>query len=68
MAARSIDDRQTSLAADLRRQIRTPVNARFLSGLPTFKVEQDLPRDLVDLLHEVDRAEQHYTKRLQGAS
>ena len=68
MVARSIDDRQASLSADLRRQISTSANARFLNGLPSFKIEYDLPRALVDLLGEVDRAEKRYTRQLQRVS
>ena len=63
MGARSIDDRQASLSADLRRQIRTPSNARFLGALPSFKVERDLPNELVELLCEIDHAEQRYTRQ-----
>lgn len=67
MASRSIDVRQASLSADLRRQIRTPANARFLGGLPSFKVERDLPRDLTELLREIDHAEQRYKRRMHDA-
>lgn len=67
MGSRSIDDRQASLSANLRRQIRTPANARFLGALPSFKVERELPRDLADLLQEIDHAEQRSTRQMHSA-
>ena len=67
MGSRNMDDRQASLSSDLRRQIRTPANARFLGALPSFKVERELPRDLAELLQEIDHAEQRYTRHMQRA-
>lgn len=44
-------------SANLRRQIRTEINARFLRNLPEFKIDQRLPHEINDLLEELDRSE-----------
>jgi hypothetical protein len=44
-------------AANLRRQIRTETNSRFLHNLPAFKTERALPDDLEDLLDRLDKAD-----------
>lgn len=49
-------------AANLRRQIRTETNARFLRNLPNFKTDRALPDDLEDLLDRLEQVET--TKRL----
>ena len=45
-------------AANLRRQIRTEINGRFLRNLPAFHTERALPDDLEDLLDRLDQVEQ----------
>jgi hypothetical protein len=44
-------------AANLRRQIRTETNSRFLHNLPLFKADRTLPDDLEDLLDRLDQAD-----------
>lgn len=44
-------------AANLRRQIRTETNSRFLHNLPLFKADRALPDDLEDLLDRLDQAD-----------
>jgi hypothetical protein len=41
----------------IRREIRSKSNARFLRGMPHFKVEQELPQRLRALLAQLERAE-----------
>ncbi|MBS9721745.1 hypothetical protein JYU29_13730 [Tianweitania sp. BSSL-BM11] len=44
-------------AANLRRQIRTEINSRFLHNLPAFKMERTLPDDLEVLLDRLDHVD-----------
>lgn len=46
-----------ALANDIRRQIGTQANARFLRRMPLFTVHQSLPEDLNALLGDLERAE-----------
>ena len=47
-----------ALAKDIKRQIRTEANSRFLRRIPLFRVENTLPNDVMALLGELDSAEQ----------
>ncbi len=44
-------------AANLRRQLHTDLNTRFLRNLPAFKTEGALSKDLEQLLDQLDQAE-----------
>lgn len=44
-------------AANLRRQIRTETNARFLRNLPNFKMDRSLPDRIEELLDRLDQIE-----------
>ncbi len=69
MINRSNTQKPANLSDNLRRQIRTPGNQRFLRGLPSFQIEQELPHDLIDLLRQIDRAEpEHLEKHRQRVS
>jgi hypothetical protein len=63
MATGSNAVEQTGLAADICRQIRKSANVRYLRALPVFKVEQDLPRDLIELLRDLERSERVQMRR-----
>lgn len=45
------------LSSIIRKEMRTPQNARFLHSLPQFKTDDDLPEMLADLLGQLDEAE-----------
>ena len=51
------DGAMDALAKDIRRQIRTEANARFLRRIPLFSVDHSMPADFNQLLEEVDEAE-----------
>jgi hypothetical protein len=42
----------------IRRLIGSEANRSYLRSLPAFRVERTLPADLVDLLEQLERAEQ----------
>lgn len=44
-------------AANLRRQIRTEANVRFLRNLPNMKTDRRLPDEIEHLLDRLDQAE-----------
>jgi len=44
-------------SANLKQQIRTETNARFLRNLPAFKTDRALPDVMEDLLDRLDQAE-----------
>ena len=46
-----------ALARDIRRQIGTQANTRFLRRMPVFAVDENLPQDLSALLGALERAE-----------
>lgn len=57
MANRS-GERQTDLASDIRRQFGKRSTARFLNALPAFKVVDDIPAPLKDLLERLEETEE----------
>lgn len=50
-------NREAKLGDLIRRQMRSPANARFLNGLAAFKADHRLPDLFRDLLADLDRAE-----------
>lgn len=60
---RSNGHQPTSLSAEIRRQIGTADNKRFLRAMPLFKVDPKVPEELDHLLDEIDRAEKRKTRR-----
>jgi len=54
---RNTGERQTGLAADIRRQFGDGSVRRFARSLPAFKVVDDIPGHLKTLLDQVERAE-----------
>lgn len=48
------DSALDALTSNIRRQIRTEENARFLRRIPLFAVEKSLPNELLDLLKALD--------------
>ncbi|HEV7417065.1 MAG TPA: hypothetical protein VGN98_12970 [Tianweitania sediminis] len=44
-------------SANLRRQIRTEANARFLRNLPNMKTDRSLPEEIEHLLARLEQAE-----------
>jgi len=50
-------NRRAELANDIRRQAGSEATKRFLRTLPTFRLEKEMPRQLVDLLDRLDGAE-----------
>ena len=44
-------------SANLKQQIRTETNVRFLRNLPAFKADRALPDVMEDLLDRLDQAE-----------
>jgi hypothetical protein len=63
--AQKEDSAMDALARDIRRQIGTPANTRFLRRMPVFAVDENLPQDLSALLGALERAErqQRATRR-----
>ena len=55
--AKEKGDAMDALAKDIRRQIGTQANARFLRRMPLFAIDQDLPNDLNALLGDLELAE-----------
>lgn len=47
----------TQDAANIRRQLRSELNTRFLRNLPVFKAERDTPKNWDSLLDRLDQAE-----------
>lgn len=64
--SRSNGNQPTQLSAQIRRQIGTADNKRFLRAMPLFKVDRELPKDLDHLLDELDRAEKRKRRRSRG--
>ncbi|PWJ84195.1 hypothetical protein C7441_106110 [Pseudaminobacter salicylatoxidans] len=46
-----------ALALEIRRQFGSDAVKRFVRALPAFKVDQELPRKIRDLLGKLDHAE-----------
>jgi hypothetical protein len=63
--AQKEDSAMDALARDIRRQIGTQANTRFLRRMPVFAVDENLPQDLSALLGALERAErqQRATRR-----
>jgi hypothetical protein len=55
--AKDRDGAMDALANNIKRQIRTEANARFLRRIPLFSVDTSLPQDLSNLLNQLDEAE-----------
>ncbi|MGO4836821.1 hypothetical protein AB4144_31705 [Rhizobiaceae sp. 2RAB30] len=55
--SRSNGNQPTQISTEIRRQIGTADNKRFLRAMPLFKVDSELPDHLDHLLDEIDRAE-----------
>ena len=53
---RMYGDRSETLSTSIRRQIGTDANARYLSALPVFRVDRDLPTELSDKLKKLERS------------
>jgi hypothetical protein len=60
--SRSKGDRSSTLPANIRRQIGTEANMRYLRALPEFRVDAELPIDLRRILGEMKRAEARSTR------
>jgi hypothetical protein len=50
-------NRRAELANDIRRQAGSEATKRFLRTLPAFRLENEMPRQLSDLLDSLDDAE-----------
>jgi hypothetical protein len=46
-----------ALAKNLKRQLRTETNIRFLKRMPVFAVDHSTPQEMLDLLGELEQAE-----------
>ncbi len=55
--ARNIAERQDRLAADIRRQFTDRSTKRFLRAMPTFRVVDDIPDHLKELLDQLEASE-----------
>ncbi len=58
MMAKNRNCAPDALAKDIRRQIKTQANARFLRRMPLFSVDHATPSDMWQLLDEMDKAEE----------
>jgi len=56
--ASSDAERKRAMDGSIRRLIGSEANRSYLRSLPAFRVERTLPADLVDLLEQLERAEQ----------
>lgn len=50
------------LGTVIRREMRSSVNKSYLNGLPLFRADHTLPRQLADLLSQLDQAEARASK------
>jgi len=57
MMARNTANRQDKLATDIRRQIGDRSLTRFLGAMPAYKVVNDIPRHMKDLLEQLEASE-----------
>lgn len=55
--AKDRDGAMDALAKNIRRQIGTEANARFLRRIPMFAVDPSIPQSLSNLLWDLDEAE-----------
>ncbi|QPC86252.1 hypothetical protein GA830_05480 [Mesorhizobium sp. NBSH29] len=49
-------DQPASLPATIRRQIRSKANVSYLQSLPAFRVDEELPSDIQQMLNAIDAA------------
>jgi hypothetical protein len=61
--SRKDGDQSYTLPASIRRQIGTEANLRFLQSLPAFRLDPDLPADMLEKLLEMARAENSSSSR-----
>lgn len=59
------DGAMDALARDIKRQIRTEANARFLRRIPLFAVEDEIPAKLSELLADLDSTERRQRKTVR---
>jgi hypothetical protein len=52
---------RAELAADIRRRVGSEATKRLLRTLPAFRLEQDVPRRLQELLDRLDEPEEDAT-------
>jgi hypothetical protein len=50
-------DQSHTLPSSIRRQIGAAANMRYLRSLPAFRVDPKLPADMLEMLEEMERAE-----------
>jgi hypothetical protein len=55
--SRDAGERHERLATDIRRQFGKMSTTRFLHAMPTFKVVNDMPRHMKDLLDRLEETE-----------
>lgn len=58
-----ISEQPNHISAEIRRQIGTEANKRYLGALPIFKVDPKLPKSLGDLLDGIENAETRKRRR-----
>jgi hypothetical protein len=58
--ANKVDFTETSRL--IRREIGTEANARFLRRMPLFKADEDVPKEMLELLARLDRAERAHSR------
>lgn len=58
-----ISEQPTHISAEIRRQIGTEANKRYLGALPIFKVDPKLPESFDHLLDGIDHAETRKRRR-----
>lgn len=51
------EGKMDALAKNLKQQIRTDINIRFLKRMPVFAVDHAMPQDMLDLLGDLEHAE-----------
>jgi hypothetical protein len=51
------DNRRADLAADIRRQMGTEATKRFLRTMPEFRLQEETPKQLKDLLDRLDEVQ-----------
>ena len=51
------DNRRADLAADIRRQMGTEATKRFLRAIPEFRLQEETPKQLKDLLDRLENVQ-----------
>jgi len=64
--SRSNGEQPNQLSAEIRRQMGTAANTRFLRALPLFRADPEIPEPFVRLLREIDRAERRERRVSRG--